>query len=399
MKKRILFLHNRMVMGGLEKVLLNLIKALGNDFEVSLGLISVNDGELVNFVPSKVKKFRLSNDEKFLSDFRTNVSTKQEIICNIKKFKILSATKILIKKIFHRPLPYKKGNWNNQPVIPQIGEFDVAVCYDIKQTALIKYCAEKVIAKKRVIWIHDDLSQLGFRKDMIKPWINKFDYLFVNGKYAYKSNLKVLKGLEEKIKITYNVIDFEDIYYKAKLINDSVFEFTDFNGFKIVSVGTLVFRKGYDIVLEVAQLLKSDDLNFKWYIIGDGELFGLLKAEIDNLGLSNHVYLLGNCYNPYVYMNNADVIVHCARHESYCTVLAEARVLHKFIISTEVGGADEIIKDGVNGFIANSDANDIFKKIRYYLINMSKNSDIDLSYNLDNTDADKLFNDIINGNL
>lgn len=397
MKKKLLFLHNKMVMGGLEKVLLNLINALGEDFEISLGLIKTNEGELFDSIPSKVNIFRISEDETFLSDFRVNVSTKKEIIDNIKNFKFLFALKIFFKKLFHRPLPYLKGNWQKQPLIPLYGQYDVAVCYDIKQIAMIKYCAEKVKAKHKVIWIHDDLAKIGFSEKKIKPWLGQFEYFFVNGKYAYNQNVKVLNSVRNNVKISYNVIDLDDIRLKANLIQDATSLFREYAGIKLVSVGTLTNRKGYDVVLKIAYKLKFNGIEFKWFIVGDGELFGFLSSEIERLELENNVYLLGNCCNPYVYINHADIIVHCARHESYCTVLAEARVLKKLIITTAVGGADELVNNGINGFIVKNDENEFYKIISDIIINNEKMSKMDLSYNFNNTDANNLFEYILSG--
>lgn len=44
----------------------------------------------------------------------------------------------------------------------------------------------------------------------------------------------------------------------------------DRNGLTLVTVGRLVPQKGYDIATKAASLLKSRGMQFRWYVVGDG---------------------------------------------------------------------------------------------------------------------------------
>ena len=58
-----------------------------------------------------------------------------------------------------------------------------------------------------------------------------------------------------------------------------------------------------------------------------------------------------------------DIYVQPSRHEGYCITLAEARCLHKPIVTTDFTGAKEQIKDGETGLIVSIDENEIYNAI------------------------------------
>ena len=61
--------------------------------------------------------------------------------------------------------------------------------------------------------------------------------------------------------------------------------------------------------------------------------------------------LLGNQVNPYGYLSTCDLYVQPSRYEGYCTATAEAKILGKPVITTEVSGAREQFCNNETGWI------------------------------------------------
>lgn len=49
-------------------------------------------------------------------------------------------------------------------------------------------------------------------------------------------------------------------------------EFFNDKSFKIISIGRLSEQKGFDYAIDSAKLLKQNNIDFHWYIIGEGPL-------------------------------------------------------------------------------------------------------------------------------
>jgi glycosyltransferase involved in cell wall biosynthesis len=63
-------------------------------------------------------------------------------------------------------------------------------------------------------------------------------------------------------------------------------------------------------------------------------------------------------------MANADIYVQTSKHEGYCLTLAEAKCLHKPIVSTNFVGAFEQLINEYNGIIVECDVEELYKKIK-----------------------------------
>ena len=65
--------------------------------------------------------------------------------------------------------------------------------------------------------------------------------------------------------------------------------------------------------------------------------------------MQDRVILLGKKENPYPYIAACDLYVQPSRFEGYPMTVLEALVLGKPVVSTDNGGAKELLTDGQNG--------------------------------------------------
>jgi len=92
-----------------------------------------------------------------------------------------------------------------------------------------------------------------------------------------------------------------------------------------------------------------DDTRF--VMLGGGALYGDCAALIEELGLSNRIFLAGIRSKVGFYMHRADLLVHLAEMEGLPNVLIEAQLAGTPVLATPAGGTDEVVFDGVTGLI------------------------------------------------
>lgn len=88
------------------------------------------------------------------------------------------------------------------------------------------------------------------------------------------------------------------------------------------------------------------------YVIGEGKSRPQLESLIHSLGMERHILLLGFKSNPYPWIKASQAIVHSSKFEGLPTVLAEALMLGKAIVSTDCPtGPAEILASGKAGLL------------------------------------------------
>ena len=87
------------------------------------------------------------------------------------------------------------------------------------------------------------------------------------------------------------------------------------------------------------------------------------KYIIDN-GLESSVHLLGFYSNPYPFMREADVIVCSSYSEGFSTMVTEALILGKPVVTTPCSGMDELLGDSEFGLITEDSVESIYQGMK-----------------------------------
>lgn len=124
----------------------------------------------------------------------------------------------------------------------------------------------------------------------------------------------------------------------------------------ILTVAKLYERKGLDILLEAVSRLKARLDGHRFLIIGDGPEESRLKRLAADLGIDQHVALLGEVPSREIPMwfQHCEFFVLPSRSEPFGIVLLEAMTLGKAVVATRVGGIPEFIKNGDTGLLVES---------------------------------------------
>lgn len=122
--------------------------------------------------------------------------------------------------------------------------------------------------------------------------------------------------------------------------------------FQILSVGRSHWIKGYSYALDACKQLKDAGCLFHYTIIGAlGDIE--LAYHIEDLGLQQEVTLTDAMPFERVQkaMQQAAVLVLPSVEEGIANVVLEAMALGTLVVTTDCGGMDEVIEQGVNGFL------------------------------------------------
>lgn len=118
------------------------------------------------------------------------------------------------------------------------------------------------------------------------------------------------------------------------------------------TAGRLVPQKGHGLLLEVARTLKQQGTPFHLYIAGTGPLQEKLSGSLQKYGLTEDVTLLGFVKDIPSFMNEIDIFVFPSRWEGFGYAILEAMAAGKPVVAFNTSSNPELIRDGINGFLA-----------------------------------------------
>jgi len=199
--------------------------------------------------------------------------------------------------------------------------------------------------KHGIHYTDEVLRKLPFKKK-IQEWIKQFfvDYFIAISNNDKERMVKYFFLKEEKIKIIYNGIDINFLLPYRKILN--LEKETSKTLITIGNIGRITFLKGHDVLIEAFYKLAAIRQNVKLVIVGTGENEPEIKELIEMKGLTDKVILMGYKTNIFDYLNTFDIFVLTSRYEGVPYVILEAMSIGVPIISTKVGGIDNILEDG-----------------------------------------------------
>jgi len=122
---------------------------------------------------------------------------------------------------------------------------------------------------------------------------------------------------------------------------------------RILTVGRLTWKKGYEYALKALVLLKNTQINFEYHIVGEGHYREAIMYSIYQLGLTKNVMLTGQI-SPVEVKNEmewADIYIQPSIQEGFCNAVLEAQAMGLLCIVTDADGLSENILDEKTGWV------------------------------------------------
>ena len=209
-------------------------------------------------------------------------------------------------------------------------EYDIAIDFNSYRNECA-VGAVSVRAKKRIMWIHNDVeikqrNELKYRVlwHFFKAKMKYYDEFAAVSPGIIDGFRRVSGIYDKKITAIPNHIDTAEIFRKAAApVDFSV----DENCYNLCTMGRICHQKGFDILMNYMAEVKKSRPDMRLYLLGDGPDREKLIAQIAALGLQDTVTLLGNQQNPFPYVDKMDGFVLTSRYEGQGLVIWEAKTL------------------------------------------------------------------------
>ena len=354
MNKKVLFVINTMGRGGAEVSLVETVRRFAEREDTKVDLLILTDmGELAGRLPHNVRILNKKLCESsVLSEDGRKALTKKVLKAaafhgsGFRNFPyVVKNLAAMVKK--KRILP-DKLTWrilsDGAPVFDT--EYDLAVAYI--EGGSTYYVADHVKAKKKVGFIHIAYNEAGYTRELDRGCYEKLDRVLTVSDESRVHFLEVYPEYEDKTFVFHNIINKSLIEQRAAEEGG----FTDgYDGYRILTVGRLVYQKAYDITIEAMRQIKEAGKKARWYVLGEGDLRSDLERQIERAGLKEDFILLGVKDNPYPYYKEADLYAHLTRFEGRSIAIQEAQALGKPIVASDCSGNREQLVSGEDGLL------------------------------------------------
>lgn len=235
----------------------------------------------------------------------------------------------------------------------QEGQYDILHTHGPRANLFASF----IIGKLNTVWvttIHSDPT-LDFVKSGLKGFVftrlNLFAIKKIHHFFAvssrFKENLMTLGIPANKITTIYNGIEFtEEKASRAFTRQDLDVKDEDF---VMAMVARLHPIKGHEIVFEA--LKKLDNPNIKLLLVGNGPIEAELKKKVTELHLEHQVRFLGFRQDVDEIYAVSDIAMLASYSESFPLALLEAANQHIPLITTDVGGVQNLVTSPDFGWI------------------------------------------------
>lgn len=219
----------------------------------------------------------------------------------------------------------------------------------------------KLFGKKVFYNEHIDVNKGG------KSFKNKIKIAFFNifsDRIIAVSNYIGRAYNKNKVRVVHNAVNIEDFTITCKNTAKQRLGY-DVNKKNILMVAAFRPEKRHDLAFKIVEkvLENRDDIIFSF--AGDGELIN----EYKNLDIvkkyPDNIIFLGHKLNIADYYNSSDISINTSQGESFGYFAVESMAYRVPVIAFKnTGGPDEIIRDGIDGYlIEDFDTEDFAQKI------------------------------------
>lgn len=203
--------------------------------------------------------------------------------------------------------------------------------FDVCLIASNHIIPNRIKAKRFLQWVHSDYDR--YKLDLVNK--GKVEYIAVS-KHCAKI-IKKREGVE--CKVIYNLLAEDFGKDKRKVL-------------RLVTNSRVSPEKGFGRMLELAKVLKEKGVRFSWVIYGDNSHFPKeYWGWIDKFRPIEEIQWVGYKSDILIGLTNADYLVQLSDFEGCPLAILEALKMEVPCIVTNWGGVEELIEDGINGYV------------------------------------------------
>ncbi len=206
---------------------------------------------------------------------------------------------------------------------------------------IAKSLGKKTIIAPRSGFLIDDIESSESFKNYANKVFGSADYIICQGNF-WKTFFKEHFSIQaNRLKLIHNWIRSVSVDREEPKPDN----------LKLLFLGWIEKNKGIYDILKAAEILKNE--NMEWIIGGNGSEFENAKKWVTHHGLGNIVKLEGWILNERKLdlLRSSHIFVLPSYREGLPNALLEAMQAGLAVISTNVGGIPDVIKNDINGFL------------------------------------------------
>lgn len=336
---------NNLRVGGAEKALISLMQTFDySSYNVDLFLFK-KEGLFLTQVPKEVTLLEEPPEYKFF-----DMAFSKAILNAIKLRRLdIVYNRIMMAYLFKTEKngavrEQKLWNYLGKCLQPITKKYDLAIGF-LENTPNF-FCVDKTTANVKVGFVHNDYEELEMNPKLDYNFFKKLNYIASVSEECVAALQRSFPDFSSKLLVIKNISTTKLILKLSEELIEPLY-----SGLKLVTLGRLAPQKGYDLLVETAFVLKQKNIDFKWYILGIGELQNELNAQIEKYNLQSDIVFLGLKENPYPYIKQSNIYIQPSRFEGKSIAVDEAKTLQKPIVVTNFSTAKDQINSGENGLI------------------------------------------------
>jgi glycosyltransferase involved in cell wall biosynthesis len=219
--------------------------------------------------------------------------------------------------------------------------------HDVKASVIASFFSKHAQVISHMHVNHENMSKINLKTLLYLAKANSFKHIFWVSNSAFEKYI-FKNQVADKSSILYNVVD------SRKIIEKSQMDLNNYN-YDVVYLGRLSYQKNPERLINVLTKAIKIKKDLRVAIIGTGDLFEKTKNIAERNGVQNNISFLGYQNNPFKILRDAKVMLMTSRFEGTPMCALEAMALGVPIVSTPTDGLVDVIKDGVTGYLSESD--------------------------------------------
>ena len=355
MKKKLCFVLDQFLYGGIERVAINYLDTIDkNKYDIDVVILSDIE-DMVKQIPKECNIIKIN-----IPRYHNPLSRASTMVRRNAGAVIYYIT-YLLKKIFIYPYDYIKTS------ILRKKTYDVAIAFSghLNDCYIVLDCMK---ANKKLVWAHGMIYQYLLMSPAFEKMYSKFDKI-VSINHIDQNDIFYCKPyLKYNIVNLYNPIKIENIKNnknKDEYIKKKYGEY-------ILSVARLDYPKDFITLINAFDILvKEKNFNYNLVIVGDGPDRKKINDYIESKELSKRIFLVGAQDNVSQFYENSKLFAFSSLSEGLPTVIIEAMSKGIPVVATDSPyGCKDIIGTDKYGLIVSvGDFKEMANKIKELLFN------------------------------
>lgn len=194
--------------------------------------------------------------------------------------------------------------------------------------------------------IYNDMQQFIHEKE--RQLISESDQIIVCSQYMREELLSNFQLSEKKMAIVPNGIEQDEVMVHST----EIYPFIKDRKY-VFSVGRMVKEKGFETIIEGAQLAKDSKKDIYFVIAGKGPMLERYRKMVSERNLDHYIAFIGYVSDEQrnALLVNSEIAVFPSLYEPFGIVALEAMILSKPTIVSETGGLKGIIMHKQTGML------------------------------------------------